>query len=401
MMRIFQRSRKCERSSRPCRVLLVVLAMAAGCGHESQAPPLPTGAWIYADAAAVREILASLQSLHDTPMADRAAALQKQIAGCDAVEAHTDSGDLARWFEALRCASASEIPDSIVALRGDAAAAVSFEVSPGTHWRGTLARSPAGDLIFDASLATPESQSLAALLLPSEEPPGPPVLGEGETVLHARVRPQAGLNIASWIAEDSQADNLFRLRSELFLGQVLDGTWEVAVYLPREDQVTPPMALGLDYSLRPAAKAAMEAFVTELESTWPIHHSDLSVAGFEGACFHDVRLLPDLAPCYVLTERSIVVGWNRISLDLALASNGPEGATRDASVASHRGIGPDGGAVLHLGRLPEADRRLQHQLLGGIEGPTLDYVWDELRVSGFNDGRTLRVRVSLEMGGAS
>ena len=111
---------------------------------------------------------------------------------------------------------------------------------------------------------------------------------------------------------------MFHLRSELFVGALLDGAFELAIYLPRLDQVTPPMVIALDHTLRAGAERAMQTFVSELESTWPIHHSKQRIAGEAGACFHDLKLLPDLVPCYVVTDRSIVVGWNPTSIELAL-----------------------------------------------------------------------------------
>lgn len=382
-------------------LLALGLVLAAACVQDRATSALPKGAWLYGDAASFRAILESLESWRDTPMADVAHRLREQIAECVDVVAHSNTTDLANLLEHTRCAESADVPESIAALRGGRAAGFAVEVSPNTHLTGVLVRNTDGSLAIEAMVATPDAANLAALLVPSEKPPGPPALSEVETLMHARVRPASGLNIASLVSEDSQADNMFRLRSELFLGQVLAGTWEIAIYLPRKDQVTPPMALALDYTLRPAAKAAMEAFVSELESTWPIHHSEATSAGFEGACFHDVKLLPDLAPCYVLTDRSIVVGWNATSLELALGHNVSAFSLADATFEPNASIGDDGGLVIHLDRLPEADLRLQKQLMGDAQGRKIDYVWDELRMQGTSDGNMLEVRVSLEMDGAS
>jgi hypothetical protein len=57
--------------------------------------------------------------------------------------------------------------------------------------------------------------------------------------------------------------------------------------------------------------------------------------------------------------------------------------------------------VVHLDRLPKADRLLQRQLGGSETGKRIDYVWDELRLEGSNDGERLQLELSLEMGGAS
>jgi hypothetical protein len=54
----------------------------------------------------------------------------------------------------------------------------------------------------------------AALVLPaSADPPGPPVLSRGAALVHARVRADAS-GLASLVSEGSDADRMFRLRSE-------------------------------------------------------------------------------------------------------------------------------------------------------------------------------------------
>jgi hypothetical protein len=64
--------------------------------------------------------------------------------------------------------------------------------------------------------------------------------------------------------------------------------------------------------LRPGAS------IVELEETWSLGHSPLQLKGgaepaneYTGACFLELRILPEFAPCYLVTDRSIVLGWNR------------------------------------------------------------------------------------------
>ncbi len=379
-------------------VLGLLGGLVGGCAEETPSPVLPPGDWVYGDAASISSILEPLSLLHGTPVARSASQLRERLAGCEQFVAHSQGvqrGNPWALLGTVRCVARGEVPASIAALRAGDDLAFAFEFAPGRRVRGRLARAQSGGVSIVASVEVPEASGLGALLVPAEEPPGTVALSPDETLVHARLRPASGLNVAALISQGSQADQMFRLRSELFLGTVLDGTWEFAIYMPRPEFVTPPMALALDYSLRPAAKAAMETFVSELEATWPIHHSEYAVADYAGACFHDLRLLPDLSPCYVMTERSIVIGWNPSSVSLALGL----GASRP--VAAVRRLGEDGGLIVRLGRLNEADRRLQRQLGGGQAGGSLDYVWDELRVEGKSDGERLQLRVSLEMGGAS
>lgn len=394
--------RKGERPGPGLCSALLCLWLFAGCGSEHPESALPSGHWLYGDARAISDILESLEELHETPAARFAARLRERLVDCDGFLAHAAGDASQAWLDEVHCAATRQVPESLVALRAEGDLAFVYELEPGRQVSGRLERMSTGAISIIASLDVPTETSLAGLLIPGEEPAGAPALSAAETLVHARLRPASGLNVAALVSENSQADQMFRLRSELFLGQVLDGTWEVAIYMPREGRVTPPVALALDYSLRPAAKAAMEQFVAELEATWPIHHSEHSqqlqpVAGVpneerraEGACFHDLRLLPDLTPCYVVTDRSIVLGWNAQSLALALDSS--------AELTSFEG---GGGLVVHLDRLPEADRRLQQQLGGREVMAKFDYVWDQLRIDGSNDGKRLEVRIRLEPAGAS
>ena len=405
-----------RRVKRPrCALLCGLLCLSLGillssaCDGGSATPALPPGNWIYGDARVVSELLESLETLRGTPTARSAARLREKLAGCDEFLAHSSDAEPQSFLEQVQCVTATSLPTlvpaSVVALRAEGDLAIVIEIRPGRQLSGRLVRTPTGAVSLVASIETPTELNLAGLLIPAEDPAGAAVLAAAETLVHARLRPASGLNVAAMVSEDSQADQMFRLRSELFLGQVLDGTWEIAIYMPREGRLTPPVALALDFSLRPAAKVAMERFVSELEATWPIHHTDyvyhlpahlpahLSAdagAKVEGACFHDLRLLPDLTPCYVLTERSIVLGWNPMSIELALAPT-PETPP----------FGDSGGLVVHLDRLPEADRRLQQQLGTGEGTEKFNYVWDQLRVDADNDGDRLELRVRLESGGAS
>lgn len=378
-------------------LLGLLLGPMSGCGDGHSVPALPPGNWVYGDARAVSAILASLETLAGTPVARSASSLRERLTGCREFIARSQGGDLRALLDRARCATPGEVPDSIVALRREGDLAFVLELAPDRQLRGRLTRAQTGAVSIVASLEAPEVSSLAALLVPGEEPVGRSALAPAETLVHARLRPASGLNVAAMVSQNSQADRMFQLRSELFLGQVLDGTWEFAIYMPRAEHVTPPIALALDYSLRPAAEAAMKRFVSELEATWPIHHSEYVIADYAGACFHDLRLLPDLVPCYVLTEQSIVIGWNPLSLSLALGPAAGNSGPTDAP------FGASGGLVVHLDRLPEADRRLRRQLGSSRPGAKLDYgyVWDELRLEGTSDGERLQLRVSLEMSGAS
>jgi hypothetical protein len=93
----------------------------------------------------------------------------------------------------------------------------------------------------------------------------------------------------------------------------------------------PPVAVGLGVRSATAAAAAVEKLVAELQATWPVHRTPFSVAGRDGGCLLDLRILPELAPCFVLAGDQLVVGWNPESRTLAAAAGRlPSGAGADA-----------------------------------------------------------------------
>jgi hypothetical protein len=122
-----------------------------------------------------------------------------------------------------------------------------------------------------------------------------------------------------------------------------------------------------------------------------VHRSFFALNEAEGACLLDLRILPGLAPCYVASDRALVLGWNPASLHKAL-----DGASLDAPLA-----GPEsgGGLVLELARFAEADARLARavgeepvrQAAKAAASP-----WRRLRAQARQDGDRVLVRVHLE-----
>jgi hypothetical protein len=172
---------------------------------------------------------------------------------------------------------------------------------------------------------------------------------------------------------------MFRLKSELFRGVVLDGTWEAALYLPGPGEPVPRAAIALGFSQRSAAIAALEDFIRELSETWPVQRSFFSHAGAEGACLLDLRILPGLAPCYLATREALILGYNPASLRTAL-----DGAASQ--------LGDDGGLLVELARFDEADALLaQGAVPTGIRSP-----WSRLRAEASNHAGEIRVRLHLD-----
>ncbi len=378
----------------------VVLTLALGvavsaCDRASELPSFPPGAWLHGSAADVRVILATLEALPRTPAAQYTQRLSARLADCDEVFGHAPDGSVASLLENVHCAKNEVIPEDLASMSRKAALAFVFSVAEKSRVVGVLERDPGGSLIAHARLMNPDPKTFTRLLIPSSEPAGPPTLSARDALVQVRVRPAGGLDVASLIAPESQADKMFRLRSQLFFGHVLDGSWEAAIYMPRHDRATPPMALALDFSIRAAAARAMSEFVFELESAWRIERTPETFGDFEGACFYSVRLLPDLMPCYALSDRSIVVGWNPTSIELAL------GIVDDAPEAQLAAFGPYGGLRIHLDRLPEADRRLKSQFGQSAAYSSAPRPWDVLQVEAKRARGGVQFRLELRASSSS
>jgi hypothetical protein len=213
-------------------------------------------------------------------------------------------------------------------------------------------------------------------------------LSEAGTLIHARVRPQGGLDLASLVPSDSQGARLFRLKSELFAGLALDGVWEIATYLPEEGNSMPRTALALNFSNRSAAIAAMEDFIANLQQSWPVARTFFRLGEAEGACLLDLAIMPDLAPCYVATQRALIVGWNPASLRKALDGLGD----------ARNEFGSSSGAIIHLDRFADADRILSSAQSAETSPPPAQYPWRRITAKGTPDASGFRLQLRLESG---
>lgn len=363
----------------------LTVGLSAGC-RDSAGPSWPPGASVVASAEAARTLLRRAAALEGTPLARLARELDARLPDCPTVEAHADSGAAADLEAGLRCGDPhGPLAAGHRALDG---ADVAFALPAGEA--GPLLgrfRLDAGDLRGELQLPSPPAQGALALLVPGREPAGPGVLDRGGALVHARVRPAGGLDLGALVPERSQADVLFRLRSELFSGVVLDGTWEAGVYLPEPGHGMPRVALALGFSLRDPAIAAAERLLADLRETWPVQRSAFALGDLRGACLLELNVLPDLAPCYVTTDRALVFGWNADSLRAALGTR---------ARASLRGA--PARLDLDLALFAEADAILGRHLPAAERPPSLHWPWSRLVAEGEQGAGGLLLRVALREG---
>jgi hypothetical protein len=237
------------------RALCAALILAVGaCAERAPEVQWPAGALLVGRTAALRNLLDDLQQLRGTPLAVAARQLGDRLPDCQGVEAHAPSGRFEDLVEALACRTTPSALEAVQQRRGDDDLLLALPVEDGSRiW--IAAREHPDGLSLALRWRDAPSEGALALLLPGAEPVGPALLGGGERLMHARVRPLGGLDVAALVPRESQANRLFRLRSELFAGLVLDGTWEAAVYLPEPEGAMPRAALALGFALRDPAVA--------------------------------------------------------------------------------------------------------------------------------------------------
>ena len=353
---------------RSARVWVLLFAALLACGSREPLDDLPAGAFLGGDARALARILAAADGLPGTPLARAAEAWRARLEACTGFVAQAPRANPDELLDAIVCREAPELPDPVARLRGDADLVFVLPLGERGRLAGSVRVAPDGSVGLSARLALPDPGAAALVLPASAEPPGPPVLSSNGALVQARLRADAS-GLASLVSEGSDADRMFRLRSELFAGALLDGTWELAVYLPRPGRLMPPVALGLGVRSATAAAAAVQKLVAELEATWPVHRTPFSLAGREGGCLLDLRILPELAPCFVLAGDQLVVGWNPESLRTAFAEG--DGG----------GPGETGGWLIHLDRLAQADELLRGAAAPDAAATRFDYGWQTLHVN--------------------
>ena len=362
--------------------LALAAAFLVACGDaDPQAPSEPPGLLMVGRTPDLARLLDRLASLEGTPLARSALELAERLPGCGLIEARAADGRLATLKENVTCARPRSALSRLHQELGSASVAFAAPERDGLRVRGRISFDSLDHAEVELTIPNALARGAAGLLLPGSEPPGPGVLSGTDTLLHARLRPEDGLDLSALIPDDGQGDRMFRLKSRLFAGAVLDGTWEAAIYLPTPGSTMPRAALALGTRARAPAAAAADEFITQLEETWTIRRAPFELPGARGACLPELRILPDFAPCYVATSDALVVGWNPDSVAKAL----------DGAVGA---LGSRGGVLVELARFPEADERLARA--AGVPREVLaPGPWGRLRAVGRRGDDSVELRLHL------
>lgn len=390
---------------------LAALLCGVSCGPASNLPPdadWPTGALLSADRPQLLRMLSEAEQLEGTPLARLARELRQVLPDCDALEARvsglTGGQDLpsgsAGLRDAIRCVEPSGPLEGLHDYRGNAGIALAIPTGAGPRLllRGSVRQDGLLlDVIWRDVLRTEGSTGdLLAGLLPGSEAAGAPLLAADDRILHARVRSQR-LDLEALVPEGSQGDQLFRLRSGLLSLALLDGTWELALYAPSEGAKMPRAALALGVRLRSAAENAVEQLLAELEAGWSIRRVPLAVGRGKGACLPELKLMPELAPCVLTTDRAVVVGWNAASLRHALGDGRSASTTlQDIEAGLPASATQDAGRVeLDLVRLRQADLKLA-AMHGADPTAVTRWPWRRVVARGQRQGDSVELSIVLE-----
>jgi hypothetical protein len=380
-------------------IALLLGSSLAGCGRDASDDPLLRKRLISIEGAALTRFLGHAALLEGTPIARQARSGLERIGACPEVwgdfdvpaELAADRDADTRPFDlaALDCRDDASVDPTLRTLvatrRGDHVGLLLWPIGDDGHLEIQIDVDAQGGLGIDGYFVPPSRPGAFALFVPGEEAPAAPALTPSNTLLHLRMRPADGIRLSNLIPAEGQADRLFALKGRLLEGALLSGTWEFAFVAPKEGGRIPLAVGALHHRLAGPIEEALSEALDQLERTWPIRRAPRSFSladgsSFKGGCFVDLPLLPELAPCWVVTSDALVVGYRGDAIDAVLSpaavSGAPDGSSEFAGAS---------GLDVHLDRLNAVDGRITPD--ERVAGPGDLYSKLELRMRADDSGR--------------
>lgn len=367
-------------------VVMLLCTPFVGCKQRSGAKDLPQELVLIGKTQEFIAFLNSAKIFEDSPLTGFIADFSDHLGNCEDFEVVCDSLDACTLEENTGCRGGHRRLKSAYRLLGDAEWMLSSNRANRqriTAWGSTHSNHR---YEITAELTVHSDPGLSALFMPAAEAPARAALAEKESLLHFLIRPDRGLSLDSFLTAGSIGNKLFQLKSDLFLATTLEGTWEAAFYSPDLDDLIPPMAVALHFRNRKRAVRAMEDFLGNLMNTWPIRRSPYSLDSWSGACLSNLRVMPNLAPCYVATDRSLIVGWNPASMELALAQPSPDQVPATASSAR-----------VEFDRVAKTDRILSAAPLADDSRSQSSYSWTTAQITGKRVGDLYQLKLELSV----
>ncbi|MBK7949004.1 MAG: hypothetical protein IPK00_09715 [Deltaproteobacteria bacterium] len=345
--------------------LSLVLALGLGlglglvsCRAESPIDPLQREPALLFEGPALLRFLERASTLADTPAGRATAKLRSRLEGCREVafslpKPATPPSAPVPALEALACREASGLTPALAAhlerARGAHAGVLQWPIGERGRLELRFDVDAAGGLALVGRLEADEAMGALAFLLPAAEPPAPARIDAARTLVHLHLRSASGTGLAALVPKDGQADRLFALKGRLLEGALLEGTLELAFVEPVPDGQVPLAVLAVHHRGAAPIEAALAEALGQLESTWSIVPAPRRFGGanglaLDGGCYADLPLLPELAPCWVVTPDALLVGYRAEAIEAVLAESAKP------SEAS--------GLVVDLERVRSLDRRL-------------------------------------------
>ena len=328
---------------------------------------------------ALTRFLTQASRLTGTPLAARANDLLGEIKDCQDVFFHAPGeasgaeessaldGSSIRFFCLDEPSHRTPLSAWLRQERGAADGFVTWPLEETGHVAMRVKISAEGALEINGTARPPNESGIFNLFVPSTAEPDAATLSSGKALVQARWRPANGLGLSDLMPAGGQADRMFALKGRLLEGALLSGTWEFA-FMPPVENGELPLAIGaLHHRSSEAIELALGEVLDQLESTWPIVRTPQAFrtaqgAPIEGGCFNDLPLLPELAPCWVVTPNALLVGYRSEAIDRALAPPAVSSAPPSDSSTS------PGSLVVHFDRMAKADRRQGNTSSGVLPG---------------------------------
>jgi hypothetical protein len=333
--------------------LLALGLGVSGCTRDPARDPLQREPALLIDAPALTRLLTRTRSLVGTPAGSASTRLLDRLQHCREIagqfapaETEAQSASSARALDRLVCRDDTSIDPALASQlereRGDHAGVLQWPVGRtgrAVVWVDVDSVGGAvfgGELVPSASSGASEVAGLASLLIPAATAPGEAAIDGARSLLHLQLRPAVGLRLAELIPSGSQGDRLFALKGRLLEGALLEGTLELAFVPPAPGGSVPLALVALHHRAAAPVEAALVEVLDQLERTWAITRTARRFPTRDGerigGCYADLPILPELAPCWVVTETALLIGYRAEAFDAAI-----EAGAASASDPTDRG----------------------------------------------------------------